>query len=202
MKVKRGKRIGLTGGIAAGKTTASAYLQSQGFFILDADIAARKVVEPGCAGLAALVRRYGNAILLQNGELNRNALAEIIFHSDQERAAVNTLLHPAIKRWMQKEESAYHTSYPLAPVIWDVPLLIESNMHLLMDEVWLIAADDAIRISRIMQRDACTKEQAMARLNSQMPQLEKVRYANVVLYNNTTEEAFYRQIQACYERIR
>lgn len=194
-------RIGLTGGIGAGKSTAAAYLRRLNVYVLDADDASRRVVRPGQPGLGALVGRYGRGILQPSGELNRQALADIIFRSAEERKAVDDLLHPIIRRWMEWAEGEYHKKFPDVPVVWDVPLLIETGMHTGMDEVWLVVADDELRIARIMQRDDCAREQAEARIQSQMPQWEKIKYADVVIYNNTTVEEFYVQVQACFERV-
>lgn len=195
------KRIGLTGGIGAGKSTVSARLKRLGALVLDADIAARQAVEPGSAGLALLAERYGAGILQVNGELDRRALANIIFGKEDERFAVNALLHPLIQQRMMEQETLFRLSEPLCPIFWDVPLLIESGMHTLMDEVWLVVASEEARIKRIMMRDGCTQEEARSRLVSQMPQQEKYAYADRVLDNSTDQNALFRQVDALYETL-
>ncbi|MDR1619699.1 MAG: dephospho-CoA kinase [Clostridiales bacterium] len=194
-------RIGLTGGIGAGKTTAANYLRKLGVYVLDADDASRMAVEPDSAGLAALVLRYGRRILLQGGELDRARLADIIFSSAEERAAVEALLHPPTIQLMRALEDDYKKRCPTAPVVWDVALLIETGMHTFMDEVWLVVADDEMRAARVMRRDRCTKEQAYVRIYSQMPQYDKIKYADKVVHNSTTLEEFHWQVYSCVERL-
>lgn len=196
------KRIGLTGGIGAGKSTVSARLRRLGAMVLDADIAARQAVEPGTPGLAMLIQRYGAGILQQNGELDRRALAQIIFGEEAERLAVNALLHPMVRERMLEQERLYRTAQPCEPVFWDVPLLIESGMHKDMDEVWLVVADEAARISRIMLRDGSTRAEASARINSQMPQQQKLAFAHRVLDNSGDQVALYKRVDALYAAVK
>lgn len=194
-------RIGLTGGIAAGKSTVAGYLRTQGVFVLDADEAARAVVEPGSAGLLALVRRYGESILLPDGSLNRKVLGGMIFSDPAERAAVDALLHPRILEWMRAREEAYRKEHPGEPVVWDVPLLIETGLEKEMDEVWLVAAGEEVRAARLMARDGHTREEALARMQSQMPQEEKLPYADVVLENSAAKETLIEGIRAELARV-
>lgn len=201
MSAVRGRRIGLTGGIAAGKSTVSEYLREQGVFVLDADEAARAVVEPGSPGLSALAQRYGEAILRPDGSLHRKALGGIIFSSPEERAAVNALLHPCIIEWMQAREQVYCKEHPGKPVVWDVPLLIETGLHTKMDEVWLVTAGEEARVARLMARDGSSREEAMARMRSQMPQEEKLPYADVVLENDSTKEVLMEGVRAQLARV-
>ena len=198
---KMPKRIGLTGGIGAGKSTVSARLKRLGALVLDADIAARQAVEPGTAGLGLLAERYGAGILQENGELDRRVLAKIIFGKEDERLAVNALLHPLIQQHMLEQETLFRLSEPSCPIFWDVPLLIESGMHTLMDEVWLVVASEEARIKRIMMRDGCAEAEARSRLVSQMPQEEKYAYASRVLDNSTDQNALFRQVDALYETL-
>ena len=169
--------------------------------MLDADIAARQAVEPGTAGLTLLIGRYGAGILQINGELNRRALANIIFGKEDERLAINELLHPLIQQRMLEQEILFRSMEPSSPVFWDVPLLIESGMHTLMDEVWLVVASEEARIKRIMMRDGCTQVEAHSRIVSQMPQQEKYPYADRVLDNSTDQNALFRQVDALYETL-
>lgn len=192
------KRIGLTGGIGAGKSTVSARLKRLGAMVLDADIAARQAVEPGSEGLALLVRRYGEGILQQNGELNRRALARTIFANEEERLTVNALLHPQIQQHMLDQEAVFRDIEPFAPVFWDVPLLIESGMHALMDEVWLVTASEEARVKRIMLRDGCSESEALSRMASQMPETEKLVFANHILDNSGGQTALFKQVDDLY----
>ncbi len=192
------KRIGLTGCIGAGKSTVSKRLRSLGALVLDADIASRQVVEPGEEGLDRLVKRYGAGILLDSGELNRRALAKIIFSDETERRTVNALLHPLIKKRMEEQGAYYLNMAPNRPIFYEVPLLIEIGMHKEMDETWLVVAEEAVRIKRIMLRDGCSEAEARARILSQMPQEEKRKYANRLLENSGSLEALYAKVDSLY----
>ena len=196
-----GMRVGLTGGIGAGKSTVSARLKRLGALVLDADIAARQAVEPGSEGLALLMRRYGEGMLQQNGELDRRALAKKIFANEDERLAVNALLHPLIRQRMLEQESVFRDMEPSVPVFWDVPLLIESGMHALMDEVWLVTASEEARVKRIMLRDGCSENEARSRMASQMPEAEKLAYANRILDNSGDQTALFKQVDALYRSL-
>ena len=195
-KTAAAMRIGLTGGIGAGKSTVSSRLKRLGAMVLDADIAARQAVEPGSLGLALLLRRYGEGILQQNGELNRRMLARTIFENEEERLTVNALLHPQIQQRMLDQEAVFRDMEPFAPVFWDVPLLIESGMYALMDEVWLVTASEEVRIKRVMLRDGCSESEARSRMASQMPETEKIVFANRILDNSGDQTALFKQVDA------
>ncbi|HPY36621.1 MAG TPA: dephospho-CoA kinase [Clostridia bacterium] len=192
------KRIGLTGSIGAGKSTVSKRLRSLGALVLDADIAARQVVEPGEEGLDRLINRYGAGILLESGGLNRRALAKIIFADEAERRAVNGLLHPLIKKRLQEQGAFYRSLTPKRPIFYDVPLLIEIGMHKEMDETWLVEAQDALRLKRIMLRDGCSEQEARSRILSQMPQEEKRGYAHRIIDNSGSLEELYAKVDELY----
>ncbi len=202
MSAQKTKRIGLTGGMGAGKSTVSSYLRSLGAHVLDADVAARRAVEPGSEGLRLLVARYGTKILQPDGSLNRRALADIIFASDTERLTVNTILHPMVRNIFIREEQEIREVEPNAAVFWDVPLLIESNMHADVDEVWLVSAAEDVRVARIMRRDHCSEQDALARIRRQMPEEEKMGYADLILNNSGDEAELFIQVKALYEKIK
>ncbi len=197
----KGRRIGLTGGMGAGKSTVSAYLRALGAYVLDADIAARMAVDPGSQGLNLLVSRFGAGILEPDGSLNRRSLANIIFTSDSERLAVNNILHPMVRSILLEQEREIRETEPEAVVFWDVPLLIESGMQEDVDEVWLVTADEATRVSRIMRRDGCSAEDALARIRRQMPEEEKRQYAHRLLDNSGDEAALFDQVKTLYAAL-
>ncbi len=201
MSEQTGKRIGLTGGMGAGKSTVSAYLRALGAIVLDADAASRKAVEPGTEGLKLLVARYGAGILMSDGALDRPALAKIIFASDSERLAVNAILHPMVRSILLQEEQEVRRQAPEAVVFWDVPLLIESGMHADMDAVWLVEADEETRIRRIMKRDRCSRLDALSRIQRQMPDEEKRAFATQRIDNSSEEGALFAQVDALYAAL-
>ena len=201
MSTLKGRRIGLTGGMGAGKSTVSAYLRALGAYVLDADIAARMAVDPGSQGLNLLVSRFGAGILEPDGSLNRRSLANIIFTSDSERLAVNNILHPMVRSILLEQEREIRETEPEAVVFWDVPLLIESGMQEDVDEVWLVTADETTRVSRIMRRDGCSAEDALARIRRQMPEEEKRQYAHRLLDNSGDEAALFDQVKTLYAAL-
>lgn len=177
-------RIGLTGGIAAGKSSVSEILASLGAWILDADAVSREMVEPGSAGLEGIVREFGERILKADGTLDRAALGAEVFSDDARRGRLNGILHPIIKSEMLNRAGRIESEYPDAIVIMDVPLLIESGWQDMADEVWLVTAPLEERIRRIALRDGLDRRQAERRIAAQMPDGEKVKYADIIINND------------------
>ncbi|MBQ1684763.1 MAG: dephospho-CoA kinase [Clostridia bacterium] len=177
--------IGLTGGMASGKSTVSAMLKEYGLYVLDADEEAHAVLElPAAASeLAAL---FGEDILDEGGAVVRARLAEKAFASAEETAKLNAVIHPAVIRAMLEKAEEFLLEYPEIPVVFDVPLLFESGMDRLCDRVVTVAADDEVRYLRIMLRDGLTREQASRRIARQTPQEEKIARSDAVVFNNGT----------------
>jgi dephospho-CoA kinase len=189
--------IGLTGGIAMGKTLVSEYLATQYKLpILDADIYAREAVSPDSLVLQGIVDRYGSGVLLPDRSLNRQRLGEIIFSSPAERLWVEQCIHPYVRdRFVQAISHPPLNDpqrYPI--VVMVVPLLFEARMTDLVTETWVVICSDDQQIERLMNRDRLTLEQAQVRINSQMEITKKKIHATVVLDNSSTPEALYRQV--------
>ena len=146
-------RIGLTGGIAAGKSMVSELLAKLGAWILDADAISREVVEPGTEGLKAVAAEFGEKVLLPDGTLDRKALGAEVFGDAKKLERLNGILHPIIKAEMLKRAAEIEEQHPEDIVIFDVPLLIESGWQDVADEVWLVSAPIEQRIRRIAMRD-------------------------------------------------
>ncbi|KYC38473.1 dephospho-CoA kinase [Scytonema hofmannii PCC 7110] len=187
--------IGLTGGIATGKTTVANYLASAyNLTILDADLYARDAVSTGTPILQAIAQRYGEQILLVDGSLNRQKLGEIIFHNQEERNWVEGLIHPYVRdRFLQ--EIAISIAQTLVLV---VPLLFEAKMTDLVTEIWVVSCSEEQQLERLMQRNHLTLEQAQARILSQMPITEKAAHANVILDNSSTLEMLLKQVDTAF----
>ena len=185
--------IGLTGGIATGKTTAANYLASAyNLPILDADIYAREAVSVASPILDAIAQRYGEQILLADGNLNRQRLGEIIFNHQAERNWVEQLIHPYVRdRFL--EAIAASTAQTLVLV---VPLLFEAKMTDLVTEIWVVRSSEAQQVQRLIQRNHLTKEQALARIDSQLPIEAKASRADIVLDNTSNLEKLLKQIDA------
>jgi dephospho-CoA kinase len=175
--------IGLTGGIATGKSTASHILNDQGIPIIDADLIAREVVMPGKEAYEKIVAFFGKKILLEDNTLNRAKLGEIIFNDAEKRARLNEIVHPAVRQEM-KNQAENHLNTGNKMVIMDIPLLFESKLTHMVDETWLIYATPEIQLKRLMERNGYTEEQALSRIHSQMPIDDKKELADVVISNN------------------
>lgn len=189
--------IGLTGGIATGKTTVANYLaDAYNLPILDADIYAREAVAVNSPLLEQIVKRYGEQILLEDGSLNREKLGEIIFHQHQERLWVDNLIHPYVgdRLALGIKESSVET---LAVV---VPLLFEAGMTDLVTEIWVVTCSEKQQLERLMQRNQLTLEQAQARISSQMPLAQKKKKADIVLDNSSNVEKLLQQVDVAIFR--
>ncbi len=196
------KHIGLTGSIGAGKSTVSNRLRELGAYVLDADIAAREVVLPGTAGLARVTEEFGTEILREDGSLDRAALAAVVFADPKKRYALNQIIHPLIGQWFQMRIEEIYKLDPEAVVIHDVPLLFEANMHEGLDEIWVVVASDDMRLSRIMERDNCTAQQALNRMRAQMPQEEKMKRADYIIDNSGDRSSLIKQVDALFARFK
>ena len=181
-------KIGLTGGIASGKSTVLTYFKDKGIPYIDADIVAREVVEPGTEGLEAIVDAFGSNVLHDDGTLNREALGAIVFHNEEKRRQLNDCLKEHIRNRIM-ELTAYYESNRTDILIYDIPLLIEGEWYTMMDEVWLVYVNELTQIERLMSRNGFSKEDAMARIKSQMRLDDKRSYADLIIDNNGTPQA-------------
>lgn len=183
--------IGLTGGIATGKTTVANYLASAyNLPVLDADIYAREAVSVDSPILSAIAQRYGKEILLPDGNLNRQKLGEIIFHNQEERQWIESLIHPDVRDRLLAGISK-SSSQTLVLVI---PLLFEAQMTNLVTETWVVVCSESQQLQRLIERNNLTLEQAQARINSQFSLAEKAAIADVVLDNSSSLEALLQQV--------
>ncbi|MDJ0615349.1 MAG: dephospho-CoA kinase [Calothrix sp. MO_192.B10] len=187
--------IGLTGGIATGKTTVANYLaKTYNLPILDADIYARDAVAVGSPILQTIAKKYGSQILLVDGNLNRQKLGEIIFNQPEERSYIEGLIHPYVRDRLMNAMN----QIPVKTLVLVVPLLFEAGITNLVTEIWVVYCDRQQQLTRLIQRNNLTVEQAEARINSQMPLAEKVARADVVLDNNLGIENLYTQIDRSF----
>lgn len=194
-------KIGLTGGIASGKSTVLTYFKDKGIPYIDADIVAREVVEPGTEGLKAIVDTFGSHVLHADGTLNREALGAIVFHNEEKRQLLNSCLKTHIRNRIMELTSQYEQgNTPI--LIYDIPLLIEGEWYTMMDEVWLVYVNEMTQIERLMSRNGYTREDALARINSQMRLDDKCAYADIIIDNNGTPHDLTVQLNTIWnERI-
>lgn len=194
--------IGLTGSIGSGKSTVAARLKKLGAHVIDADEIAREAVEGGSEALNEIVSSFGAGVLREDGALNRKKLAALVFADEEKRLALNAILHPRILSAMRLRAREILKDDPKAVVVYDMPLLVETGEHTRVDRVWLVAADDETRIARIMARDSCTRSEAQSRLDAQLPQAEKLAYADAVIDNSGGVEALYMRVDALYDSVK
>ena len=194
--------IGLTGGIATGKTAISNYLaDTYKFPILDADIYAREAVHPGTPILNSIVERYGPSILLSDGNLNRPELGNIIFCNPTERQWLEQQIHPYVRQRLIEGSQSYISQLSLVStntltVVLVVPLLFEANMTDLCTEIWVVYCSPSVQLERLIQRDGLSCDQANARINTQLPLDQKCQKADVVLDNSSTLASVFIQVDA------
>lgn len=186
--------IGLTGGIASGKSTIAKMLVERGALLVDADQVAREVVLPGESALEAIASLFGQAVLLPDGSLNRKALGEIVFQDKASLAQLEAITHPAIRASMQHRIHTYEEKYPERLIVADVPLLYETKQQHLYKGVMVVYVPEEIQIARLMERSSFTKSEAERRVSLQMNIEQKRELANWVIDNSGTLEETSRQI--------
>ena len=187
------KIIGLTGGIASGKSTVADMLIQAGCTVVDCDKIAWQLAEPGQAIWQIYVDRYEAKVLNQDRTLNRQAVADIVFRDRQELDIINSLVHPLIKdRLLAEAEVARQRGAKV--IFWDVPLLFETGFDKMTDEKWLVYVSPATQKARLINRNGYTEDEALRRINSQMSLAEKQKLADVVINNDGDIEALRRQV--------
>jgi len=186
--------IGLTGGIATGKSTASRFFVEAGVAVVDADQLARRVVEPGLPAWEEIRREFGDAILQPDGTLSREALAAIVFRDPSAMARLNAIVHPRVAEAGAAEVARLLAADPGGLVVYDVPLLYETGGEGRFDQVAVVYVPRATQFARLRERDELSTEEAEARLASQLDIEEKARRANVVLDNRGSREALREQV--------
>lgn len=179
--------IGLTGSIGTGKSTISHMFKERGIPVVDADLIAREVVEPGQPAYEAIVRVFTEKVLRADGTLDRKALGAIIFANEAERSKLNAIIHPAIREEMLRQRDAY-VADGAGCVVMDIPLLFESKLTDYVDKIIVVTVDENVQLQRITARDGSSIEEAKRRINSQIPVIEKVKLADLVIDNNGTKK--------------
>jgi dephospho-CoA kinase len=193
--------VGLTGGIASGKSTVSRYLRELGAEIIDADVLARELVLPQSPAWQEIVAHFGAKILDGDNFLQRKKLGEIIFQSPPERKVLNEILHPRIKEKTAELISLWRERKDPPLLVVDAPLLIEAGMAGLVDEVWVVAVPIELQLQRLKERDKISAAEAQKRLAAQMPLQEKTKYAARVIDNSGTREETREKIFALWQQV-
>ncbi len=193
--------VGLTGGIASGKSTVSAIFHEAGAFIVDADQIAHRMLQKGELAYHAVLDAFSARILDSEGEIDRKRLGEIIFRSAEKRLLLNKIVHPFVFEIADQEREKILLSHPDAVIIFDAPLLIETNAHLKMDLVFLVYVDETTQIERLCKRDNISKEAALSRIGSQMSLESKRSFANEVIDNNGSPEETRETVLKIYQML-
>ena len=193
--------IGLTGGIASGKSVVAARLAEHGAVVVDADQIAREVVEPGTPALARIAEEFGDSVIASDGSLDRAALGAIIFSSPEKRLALNAITHPAVLDRSRALFDAARAADPDAIVVYDVPLLVDGGRAEEFELIVVVNANTETRISRMMELRGMSHDEALHRLNSQATNTERLAIADVVIDSNGTLEQTLEQADALWEKL-
>jgi dephospho-CoA kinase len=191
-------RVALTGGIASGKSTVANLFAAHGVPLIDTDLIARDVVEPGQPALAAVAQAFGSDVLDSDGRLDRRRLREIIFSDAAARARLEAILHPAIRAAMEHQSVAVAQAGPYQILV--IPLLAEGGRRDHVDRVLVVDTPEAVQVERLMTRDAVTREQAEASLRAQVPRATRLGIADDVVRNTGQIEDLRKQVAALHER--
>ncbi|NLC07957.1 MAG: dephospho-CoA kinase [Syntrophomonadaceae bacterium] len=195
------KVIGLTGGIASGKTTVSNYLRELGAVIIDTDILAREIVEPGTPAWQEIVDYFGPGVLTPEGNLDRLALGQIVFSNPVAREKLNQMTHPRIKEKTREQLDHLAMERPETVAVVDAPLLIEASFTTLVDQIWLVAVDEQTQIARLKTRNGMSEEEARSRIASQMALSEKLKLADKVIDNSGSLAATLSQVRGLWDEL-
>jgi dephospho-CoA kinase len=179
--------IGLTGGIASGKSSVGRFFEENGITVIDADRLSREAVQPGSGCLERITALFGSGILASDGTLDRRRLGELVFADSSKRRQLEALLHPEIKR-LAEERIANAAADGQKITVYMAPLLIEAGADDRVDEIWVVTVAHEIQLKRLMDRDGISRDEALRIIGSQMPLADKERFGRVVIDNSGTPE--------------
>lgn len=194
------KVIGLTGGIGSGKSTVSRMLRGLGAKIIDADLVAREVVEIGKPALSEIEETFGSDVLLEDGTLDRKKLGAIIFSDEEKRHMLNKITHPRIIEEIQSKIDKAISENCCDLIVLDCALLFEMNMEFMVEESWLVNLDKKTQLERIVSRDGLSENEALLRIEAQMPLEEKVVRATRIIDNSSDVNDTHRQVMELWNK--
>jgi dephospho-CoA kinase len=193
--------VGLTGGIATGKSTVDTLLRALGAEIIDADVLAREVVEPGEPALAEIAAEFGPGVLGPDGRLDRKALGAIVFADPDRRRTLEAMTHPRIRERFQRRLDELAAAGFRGLVFFDAPVMIESGNYRNMDRLVVVITDEATQIARLMARDGIDRDEALRKIRSQMPLTEKAKLADYVIDNSTDRVTTERAVRRVHRAL-
>ncbi|MGI6406714.1 MAG: dephospho-CoA kinase [Syntrophaceticus sp.] len=191
--------IGLTGGIASGKSFVSEMLKELGAQIIDADLISRQVVEPGKPAWKKIVKEFGKGIINEDQTIKRKKLGSIVFADPDKLDKLNKITHPYITMEIEKLLKEYRESGKEGIMVLDAPILLELGMERLVDQVWVVAVDSETQLERLMKRDKLSAEEAKRRIRVQMPLKEKIKRADQVIDNRFTPNETKKQLEMIWQ---
>jgi len=192
----------LTGGVASGKTTVSQVLKEEGAYIIDADRMARELVRPQTPAWKKLVRAFGKDILREDGSIHRKKLADKVFADLRQRKLLNQILHPRIRKEMERRAKEIGQKDPEAVVVIDAPLLVELGDHRKMDKLIVVTSTQTQQIERLKERDGISSEEALRIFSSQMPMEDKVKLADFVIRNEGSLQETKKETREVYKELK
>lgn len=195
-------RVGLTGSIAVGKSFVSGVLVGLGCHVIDSDELARKVVEPGTVGLGKVVEAFGAGVLRDDGTLDRAALGAIVFGSEEKRRLLNSMLHPLIMAEQDELLNSWEQEDPRGVGIVDAALLVESGGYRRFDKLVVVYCRPEVQLERLMRRNSLSREDALARIDAQLPQSEKLKHADFAVDTSGSFEETRARVGEVYEQLR
>lgn len=195
-------RVGLTGSIAVGKSFVSGVLTELGCHVIDSDELARKVVEPETVGLGRVVEAFGAGVLRDDGTLDRAALGAIVFGSEEKRRLLNSILHPLIMAEQDALLNSWEQEDPRGVGIVDAALLVESGGYRRFDKLIVVYCRPEVQLERLMRRNSLSREDALARIDAQLPQEEKLKHADFAVDTSGSFEETRARVEEVYEQLR
>ena len=193
--------IGLTGGIASGKSIVAEMFQNLGAHIIDADRIGREIMIPGTDAYERVVNAFGREILKDDLTIDRKKLGGIVFENPEKLRLLNECTHPFIFREMARQVEKIRENNPDALIIIDVPLLIETNIQNIFDKIIVVYSDETAQMKRLNERDGLSDTEARKRISSQMPLTEKIKYADFVIYNDEGLENTRKQVEEISKKL-
>ena len=194
--------VGLTGGIATGKSTVASIFRRFGATVIDADQLAREVVRPGKPAWREIVKSFGKRVLLPDRTIDRPALGSIVFHNRRKLRRLEQIIHPRVAREQQRRARDIARRTPDALIIYEVPLLFEAGVNTRVDKIIVVTADRGTQVARLKGRNGLTRREAIQRITSQLPLAEKARRADIVLDGTKSKSSLSREIRRVVHDLR
>jgi len=194
--------VGLTGGIATGKSTVASIFRRFGATVIDADQLAREVVRPGKPAWREIVKSFGKRVLLPDRTIDRPALGSIVFHNRRKLRRLEQIIHPRVAREQQRRARDIARRTPDALIIYEVPLLFEAGVNTRVDKIIVVTADRGTQVARLKRRNGLTRREAIQRITSQLPLAEKARRADIVLDGTKSKSSLSREIRRVVQDLR